>query len=48
MLRLEQAARRWRGRAKRKLLGVVRVDTKLVVLREEDAEYGCRWRQMIG
>lgn len=47
-LRLEVGGRRPRGRPKRRYMDGVKEDMRSVGLREEDAEDGVRWRQMIG
>ena len=47
LMRLELPDRRTRGRPKRRFMGVVKEDVKLVGVREEDVEDRVRRRQMI-
>lgn len=44
MLRLEQPGRRPGGGPKKRFMDVVEEDTRLVSMREEDAEDRVRWR----
>ena len=44
---MELSSRRYRGRPKRKFMGLEKEDMKLVGVREEDRENRVRWRQVI-